>query len=117
MNQNKTPISILKTKETMAIAVAERYTADEAFRASFDRDPKAAISKHFDLVQEDWPVNMQLTVLRNDDQCMHVGVPILSSGSRRIPDAVLAKVSGGWGGDPDPWGGLSYHPFMSWPTP
>ena len=43
MNENKTPIRFPKIRETMAIAVAEPYTADEAFRNSFDRDPKTTM--------------------------------------------------------------------------
>ena len=97
MSENKTPIRFLKTRETIAIAVAERYQADETFRDSFDRDPKTTLLKHFDMGQEDWPSGMELRILRNDDQCVHVGIPTPTPGAVKVPDSVLVNVTGGYG--------------------
>lgn len=113
MGQNKAKLPM--TKETMAVVVAERYQADENFRNSFDRDPKATILKHFDIAREEWPSNMELTILRNDDQCVHIGIPILKPDNVEIPDSVMMNISGGYGGDPDPWAGYVIHPFMAAP--
>ena len=98
MNQDKTRgASLPKTRETIAIAVAERYQADETFRNSFDRDPKATILQAFDIAQEHWPAGMELTILRNDDRHVHVAIPIpASSSDAEMSDPDLDDISGGW---------------------
>lgn len=97
MNENKTPIRFPKIRETMAIAVAERHTADEAFRNSFDRDPKTTMLQHFDIAPEEWPAALELTVLRNDDRHVHVAVPVPTPPSDvEISDDALENISGGW---------------------
>ncbi len=98
VNQDKTPVSFLKTKETMAIAVADRYCGDEKFRNLFDHDPKAAFAQYLDIDRKHWPPDMGLVILRNDDKCMHIGVPAShTDDNAEISDSDLDNLSGGSG--------------------
>lgn len=96
MNQDKQKLSFPKTREAIAIAVAERYSADENFRNSFDRDPKTTIMKHFDIAQEHWPSGVELRILRNDDRHVHIAIPTWTmDDNAQVSDPNLDKISGG----------------------
>ncbi|MDD9807089.1 MAG: hypothetical protein OXU34_02280 [Gammaproteobacteria bacterium] len=96
------------TQEALAAMVALRYQTDADFRAEFDNDPKAVMSK---LTGLEIPADSKIVVHRNDDKCWHISLP---SAARTgvLKDEDISSVSGGarhdvaWSdlGDPGFWG-------------
>ncbi|MDD9807088.1 MAG: hypothetical protein OXU34_02275 [Gammaproteobacteria bacterium] len=96
------------TQEALAAMVALCYQTDADFRAEFDKDPKAVLSK---LAGLEIPAGSKIVVHRNDDKCWHISLPSAAR-TGAIGDEDISSVSGGarhdvaWSdlGDPAFWG-------------
>jgi len=105
--ENKTT-KMPATQESLAAMVAFCYQADADFRAEFDKDPKAVLSRITGL---EIPAESKIVVHRNDDKCWHISLPSAARTSE-LKDEDIASVSGGarhdvaWSdlGDPGFWG-------------
>ena len=68
------------------------YAEDEAFRAAFDKDPRAAISE---LVGAPMPANIQLVIHRKKYNELHVVVPAETGPADGVPEGQLEGVNAG----------------------
>ena len=64
---------------------------DEALKARFMSDPKAVLAEY------DVPVpdGMDVKVVENADNCVHITLPAPPSGSGELPDEELSNAAGG----------------------
>lgn len=91
------------TQESLAAIVARRYQVDADFRAEFDKDPKAAVSRITGLKM---PTGSEIVVHRNEDNHWHISLPSAARTSE-LKDEDIASVSGGARHEPtwsDLWG-------------
>ena len=75
-------------------ALAQLFAAcwkDEAFKARFMADPKAVLAEY------DMPVpdSMDVKVVENADNCVHITMPAPPSGSVELSDEELSNAAGG----------------------
>ena len=76
-------------------AMAELFAAcwkDEALKARFMSDPKAVLAEH----GIDVPDNMNVNVVENSDNTVHITMPKAPDGSTELSDEELDHAAGGW---------------------
>ena len=76
-------------------AMAELFAAcwkDEALKARFMSDPKAVLAEH----GIDMPDNMNVNVVENSDNTVHITMPMAPRGAAELSDEELAGAAGGW---------------------
>ena len=64
---------------------------DEALKARFMSDPKAVLAEH----GMDVPDGMDVKVVENADNCVHITMPAPHSGSMELSDEELSNAAGG----------------------
>jgi hypothetical protein len=64
---------------------------DEALKARFMADPKAVLKEH----GLDVPDDMDVKVVENADNCVHITMPAPPSGSVELSDEELSNAAGG----------------------
>ena len=64
---------------------------DEALKARFMSDPKAVLAEY----GMDVPDGMDVKVVENADNCVHITMPAPPSGSMELSDAELSNAAGG----------------------
>ncbi|MFB0986819.1 MAG: mersacidin/lichenicidin family type 2 lantibiotic, partial [Phycisphaerales bacterium] len=64
---------------------------DEALKARFMSDPKAVLAEH----GMDVPDGMDVKVVENADNCVHITMPAPPSGSMELSDEELSNAAGG----------------------
>jgi hypothetical protein len=67
---------------------------DEALKARFMADPKAVLAEHGMPV----PDGMDVKVVENADDCVHITLPAPPSGHMDLSDDELSNAAGGLGG-------------------
>ncbi len=75
-------------------AMAELFAAcwkDEALKARFMSDPKAVLVEH----GIDVPDNIDVNVVENSDNTVHITMPKAPAGATELSDAELAGAAGG----------------------
>ena len=75
-------------------ALAELFAAcwkDEALKARFMSDPKAVLAEH----GIDVPDNIDVNVVENSDNTVHITMPKDPTGSTELSDEELAGAAGG----------------------
>ena len=77
-------------KNTLAQLFAACWK-DEALKARFMTDPKAVLAE-FDMPVPD---NMDVKVVENADDCVHITMPAPPSGSMDLSDEELSNAAGG----------------------
>jgi hypothetical protein len=88
-----------KAKETMTEQknqLASLFAAcwkDEALKARFMSDPKAVLAEY----DMDVPDGMDVKVVENADNCVHITMPADPSGSMELSDEELSNAAGGCG--------------------
>ena len=65
---------------------------DEALKARFMSDPKAVLVEH----GMDVPDGMDVKVVENADNCVHITMPAPPSGHMELSDGELSNAAGGW---------------------
>ena len=75
-------------------ALAQLFAAcwkDEALKARFMADPKAVLAEY------DMPVpdNLDVKVVENADDCVHITLPAPPAGDMNLPDHELSNAAGG----------------------
>jgi len=93
--QKQSVIDLPKTAETAAAWVAQNYISDGAFRAEFDKNPKAAVA---DLFGGELPPGVEIKVHHNSEKCWHVTLPS-SQEVTAMEDGDIESVAGGFLGD------------------
>ena len=76
-------------------AMAELFAAcwkDEALKARFMSDPKAVLAEH----GIDVPDNMNVNVVENSDNTVHITMPKAPGAAMDLSDEELAGAAGGW---------------------
>ena len=74
--------------------LAELFAAcwkDEALKARFMSDPKAVLAEH----GIDVPANIDVNVVENSDNTVHITMPKAPSGSTELSDEEMASAAGG----------------------
>ena len=87
--------------------LAELFAAcwkDEALKARFQSDPKAVLAEY----GLDSPDGMDVTVLENTDNCVHITFPVPPQGIDELSNEELSNTAGGHGcfsnvTDDGPW--------------
>jgi hypothetical protein len=96
--QISTPLKKGKTMTEQKNKLASLFAAcwkDEALKARFMADPKAVLAEH----GMDVPDGMDVKVVENADNCVHITMPAPPSGSVELSDEELSNAAGGcWGG-------------------
>ena len=64
---------------------------DEAWKARFMADPKAVLAE-FDM---DVPANIDVKVVENSDNCVHITMPAAPAGAGGLSDEELSNAAGG----------------------
>ena len=64
---------------------------DEALKARFMSDPKAVLAEY----DMDVPDGMDVKVVENADNCVHITMPAPPSGSMELSDEELSNAAGG----------------------
>ena len=75
-------------------ALAQIFIAcwkDEEFKARFMADPKAVLSEY----GMDVPEKIEVKVVENTDNCMHITLPAAPAGEGELSDEELSLASGG----------------------
>ena len=75
-------------------ALARLFTAcwkDEALKARFMADPKAVLKEH----GLDVPDNLDVKVVENADDCVHITLPAPPAGHMDLSDDELSNAAGG----------------------
>ena len=75
-------------------ALAQVFAAcwkDEALKARFMADPKAVLAEH----GMDVPANIDVNVVENTDNTVHITMPRAPTGSENLSDEELASAAGG----------------------
>jgi hypothetical protein len=93
------PFSRRKTMTEQKNQLASLFAAcwkDEALKARFMADPKAVLAEY------DMPVpdGMDVKVVENADNCVHITMPADPSGSNELSDEELSHAAGGALGAP-----------------
>ena len=76
--------------------LAELFAAcwkDEALKARFMTDPKAVMAEH----GIDVPANMNVNVVENSDNTVHITMPMAPAGAGELSDEELGNVAGAGG--------------------
>ena len=76
-------------------ALAQVFAAcwkDEELKARFMADPKAVLAE-FDM---DVPANIDVKVVENSDNCVHITMPAAPAGDGEISDEELSNAAGGF---------------------
>ena len=76
-------------------AMAELFAAcwkDEALKARFMSDPKAVLAER----GIDMPDNMNVNVVENSDNTVHITMPKAPGGAAELSDEEVAGAAGGW---------------------
>ncbi len=87
-------------------ALAQLFAAcwkDEALKARFMADPKAVLKEH----GLDVPDNMDVKVVENADDCVHITLPAPPDGDRELSDDEIILAAGG--GPRRPGGRRGWH--------
>ncbi len=74
--------------------LAELFAAcwkDEALKARFMADPKAVMKEH----GLDMPDNLDVKVVENADNCVHITMPKAPDGHHELSDEELSAAAGG----------------------
>ena len=74
--------------------LAELFAAcwkDEALKARFMSDPKAVLAEH----GIDVPANINVNVVENSDNTVHITMPPAPAGDGELSDEELSNVAGG----------------------
>ena len=66
---------------------------DETLKARFMSDPKAVLAEYGMEV----PDGMDVKVVENADNCVHITMPAPPAGSVELSDEELSNAAGGWG--------------------
>ena len=75
-------------------ALAQLFAAcwkDEALKARFMADPKAVLKEH----GLDVPDNMDVKVVENADDCVHITLPATPVGHQAVSDDEMGNAAGG----------------------
>ena len=75
-------------------ALAQVFAAcwkDEELKARFMADPKAVLAE-FDI---DVPANVDVKVVENSDNCVHITMPAAPAGDGELSDEELSNAAGG----------------------
>jgi hypothetical protein len=64
---------------------------DEALKARFMSDPKAVLAEY----DMDVPYGMDVKVVENADNCVHITMPAPPTGSNELSDKELSNAAGG----------------------
>jgi hypothetical protein len=64
---------------------------DEALKARFMADPKAVLAEH----GMDFPDGMDVKVVENADNCVHITMPAAPAGHLTLSDEELSHAAGG----------------------
>ena len=78
-------------------ALAQLFAAcwkDEALKARFMADPKAVLKEH----GLDVPDGMDVKVVENADDCVHITLPAPPAGDMDLSDEELSNAAGGFPG-------------------
>ena len=67
---------------------------DEALKARFMADPKAVLAEY----GMDVPANIDVNVVENSDNTVHITMPMAPDGAGELSDEELAGAAGGWEG-------------------
>ena len=67
---------------------------DEALKARFMADPKAVLAEHDMTI----PDGMDVKVVENADNCVHITMPVAPVGHMTLSDEELSNAAGGGGG-------------------
>ena len=67
---------------------------DEALKARFMSDPKAVLAEH----GMDVPANIDVNVVENSDNTVHITMPAAPDGAADLSDEELTSAAGGGGG-------------------
>ena len=83
--------------------LAELFAAcwkDEALKARFMNDPKAVLAEY----GMDVPDGMDVKVVENSDNCVHITMPMAPGGHHELSDEELSAAAGGncYASDNDP---------------
>ena len=81
--------------------LAELFAAcwkDEALKARFMADPKAVLAEY----GIDVPTNIDVNVVENSDNTVHITMPAAPAGAADLSDEELASAAGGKCPDPRP---------------
>ena len=82
------------TKERNALAALfASCWRDDALKARFMSDPKAVLKEH----GMDVPEGIDVKVVENADDCVHIPLPAAPAGDIDLSDGELGKVAGGHG--------------------
>ena len=76
-------------------ALAQLFAAcwkDEALKARFQSDPKAVLAEY----GIDVPANMNVNVVENTDNTVHITMPMAPAGAADLSDGELGNVAGGF---------------------
>ncbi len=74
--------------------LAELFAAcwkDEALKARFMADPKAVLAEH----GMDVPANIDVNVVENTDNTVHITMPMAPAGAANLSDEELSNAAGG----------------------
>jgi hypothetical protein len=74
--------------------LAELFAAcwkDEALKARFMSEPKAVLAEY----GMDVPDGMDVNVVENSDNCVHITMPVASGGHQDLSDEELSAAAGG----------------------
>ena len=69
---------------------------DEALKARFMSDPKAVLAEY----DMDVPDGMDVKVVENADNCVHITMPADPTGSKELSDEELSNAAGGFENQP-----------------
>jgi hypothetical protein len=78
--------------------LAELFAAcwkDEALKARFMSDPKAVLAEY----NMDIPDGMDVNVVENSDNCVHITMPMAPDGHHNLSDEELTAAAGGQSND------------------
>ena len=99
-------------------AMAELFAAcwkDEALKARFMSDPKAVLAEH----GIDVPDNMNVNVVENSDNTVHITMPMPPDGHEELSMEELSNVAGGAAAMPEilpPQSKTSWPANSKWPN-
>ena len=83
-------------KNTLAQLFAACWK-DEALKARFMTDPKAVLAEY----GIDMPANIDVNVVENTDNTVHITMPQAPAGDGELSDEELGNVAGGGGWEPE----------------
>ncbi|MDE0887959.1 MAG: NHLP leader peptide family RiPP precursor [Phycisphaerales bacterium] len=78
-------------QKTQLASVFAACWKDDALKARFISDPKAVLSEH----GLDVPDGIDVKVVENSDNCVHIMLPAAPSGYHDLSDAELSAAAGG----------------------